>query len=95
MEDPRPRDANGRLLNDDEIMTLVRKGLTARTLREPQVIADLGRPLLDGPVSRPNPCAVCGGTPSQVLYDSDGPRPGPAFHERCWEILLEEIRKPR
>ena len=82
-------------MTDDEIGTLVRTGLADGTLREPQVIAGLGRPLLDGPVSRPNPCAVCGGTPSQVLYDPDGPKPGPAFHERCWEILLEEIKKRR
>ena len=78
-------------MTDDEIKALVRAKLADGTLREPQVIADLGRPLLDGPVPRPYPCAVCGGTPSEVLYDPDGPRPGPAFHERCFQIWHGEI----
>lgn len=80
---------------DQDIRNLVQATLADGTLREPQVIAGLGRPLLDGPLPRPYLCGVCGGTPSEVLYDPDGPRPGPAFHERCWEILLEETRKPR
>ena len=93
MEDLRPHDRHGRPLNDDEIRVLVRKGLADRTLpRELQVIANLGRDLV-AEISVPNPCAVCGGKPSQVLYDPDGPKPGPAFHNRCFQIWHEEISK--
>jgi hypothetical protein len=78
-------------MTDDGIRKLVRAKLANGTLREPQVIADLGRDLVAGGVSVPDPCAVCGGKPSEVLYDPDGPRPGPAFHERCFQIWHEEI----
>jgi hypothetical protein len=78
-------------MTDNEIRNLVRAKLADGTLREPQVIAGLGRPLVASGVSVPDPCAVCGGKPSEVLYDPDGPRPGPAFHERCFQIWHEEI----
>ena len=85
-----PSIASGPLSNN-EIRVLVRKGLADKTLlRQPQVIAGLGRdPVAE--VSAPNRCAVCGGKPSQVLYDPDGPRPGPAFHNRCFQGWHEDI----
>lgn len=80
-------------MTDDEIRTLVRAKLADGTLpRQTLGIAGLGRPILNAGLSVPDPCVVCGEKPSQVLYDPDGPRPGPAFHERCHDIWHEEIR---
>lgn len=79
------------MLTDDEIRALVRAKLADGTLpRQSPGIAGLGRPIV-AEVSVPDPCAVCGGTPSEVLYDPDGPRPGPALHGRCFQIWHEEI----
>ncbi len=95
MDDDRPRDAHGRSLSDDEIRTLVRKGLADGTLlRQEPVIAGRGETLL-GEGSFPDPCAICGGTPSRDRYYPDRPGPGLAFHQRCRRIWLEEIEKWR
>ncbi len=85
-------------MNDDEIRHLVRKGFSDGTLlRQPPVIAPLevpGRPtqiLMEGGGPLPDPCAVCGGRPTQMRY----PGVSVAFHDRCHAIWQEEIDRLR
>ena len=97
-----PPAAEGAEMTDDEIGELVRKGLSAGTLPKqsigiasdvsaggpggsPKILADLGS-------SFPEPCAVCGGRPTQVRYDVPAwPGGSIAFHGRCHGVWMEEI----
>jgi hypothetical protein len=89
-------------MTDDEIGTLVRAGLVDGTL--PQQSLGIAQPENPGqPIqslmdlgSFPDPCAVCGGSPTQARYSSPvGSGRSIAFHDRCHGIWMEEIGKRR
>lgn len=83
-------------MTDDEIRNLVRTGFSdGRLPRQSPVIAPLtipGRPtqhLMEGGGSRPDPCLVCGGGPTEIWY----PGAAIAFHGRCHGIWQEEMAR--
>jgi hypothetical protein len=89
-------------MTDDEIGTLVLAGLADGML--PRQSLGIAQPQNPGqPIqnlmdlgSFPDPCAVCGGRPTQARYGSPGGSGGSiAFHDRCHGIWMGEIGKRR
>jgi hypothetical protein len=80
-------------MNRDEIRRLVRKMLADGALpRDRPGIAGTGRILMTGGTALPDPCAVCGGRPTQFRY-GDPCGAGLAFDEDCHTVWEEEITK--
>jgi hypothetical protein len=97
--DRRAQQQGERPMTDDEIRKLVRKKLADRTLqRHYTVLAERVGPGLSTPAvetafsvgsALPHPCVVCGGHPTQLLYECQRV----AFHRECHRIWQEEGRK--
>ena len=80
-------------MNRDEKRNLIRNMLADKRLPGDRPgIAGTGRILMTGGTALPDPCAVCGTSPTEFRY-GDPSGPGLAFDQECHAIWEEEIAR--